>query len=132
MSERIIYLNGDYLSEKEAKLPSLIAVCYLPMLFMRAAVFLTDKLSISFIICASRALVAELSIPMTFGTDEMFHALMGLLEKNNVKSGFLYLHVTRGVGDRAFHYHDKYVPNIFAFTQGEKLPLTTRLQRLNC
>ena len=33
---------------------------------------------------------------------------------------FLYLHVTRGAGDRAFHYHDQYVPNIFAFTQGEK------------
>ena len=45
---------------------------------------------------------------------------MGLIEKNKARSGFLYLHVTRGVGDRAFHYHDKYVPNVFAFTQGEK------------
>ena len=46
--------------------------------------------------------------------------LMQLIKKNNAKSGFLYLHVTRGAGDRAFHYHDQYVPNVFAFTQGEK------------
>jgi len=46
--------------------------------------------------------------------------MMALIEKNAVTNGFLYLHVTRGAGDRAFHYHDGYTPNIFAFTQGEK------------
>jgi D-alanine transaminase len=50
----------------------------------------------------------------------MFHVLMELIKKNNTQSGFLYLHVTRGAGDRAFHYNSHYVPNIFAFVQGEK------------
>ena len=31
-----------------------------------------------------------------------------------------YTCMCRGAGDRAFHYHDAYIPNIFAFTQGEK------------
>ena len=39
MSERIIYLNGDYVAESEAKLPVLIVAFYSPMLFMKALVF---------------------------------------------------------------------------------------------
>ena len=64
--------------------------------------------------------LAKIAIPATFTTDSMFADLMRLIEKNAIKYGFLYLHVTRGAGDRAYHYHDGYVPNIFAFTQGEK------------
>ena len=64
--------------------------------------------------------LGELSIPMTFSVDGMFCNLMELIKKNGVRSGFLYLHVTRGSGDRAFHYHDQFTPNVFAFTQGEK------------
>ena len=121
MNERIIYLNGDYLNESEAKL----SVLDRGLLFADAVYEgfgILDGQIVDFIYHMQRLerSLAELSIPMTFGTDEMFHTLMVLLEKNNAKSGFLYLHVTRGAGDRAFHYHDQYVPNIFAFTQGEK------------
>ena len=121
MSERIIYLNGDYLAESEAKLP----------IFDRGLLFadavyegfgLLDGQIVDFIYHMQRLehSLSELSIPMTFSIDEMFHALMRLIDKNKVQSGFLYLHVTRGAGERAFHYHDQYVPNIFAFTQAEK------------
>ena len=121
MSERIIYLNGDYLAESEAKLPVLDR----GLLFADAVYEgfgILDGQIVDFIYHMQRLerSLSELSIPMTFSIDEMFHNLMVLLDKNNAKSGFLYLHVTRGAGDRAFHYHDQYVPNIFAFTQGEK------------
>ena len=121
MSERVIYLNGDYIAESEAKLP----------VFDRGFLFadavyegfgILDGQIVDFIYHMDRLKrsLGELAIPMNFSVDEMFHALMQVIEKNNAKSGFLYLHVTRGAGDRAFHYHDQYVPNVFAFTQGEK------------
>ena len=121
MSERIFYLNGEYLAESEAKLPVLDR----GLLFADSVYEgfgLIDGQLVDFIYHMKRLerSLSELSIPMTFSIDEMFHALMGLIEKNKAQSGFLYLHVTRGVGDRAFHYHKQYVPNIFAFTQGEK------------
>ena len=121
MSERIIYLNGDYLAESEAKLPVLDR----GLLFADAVYEgfgILDGQIVDFIYHMQRLerSLGELSIPMTFSIDEMFHVLMGLIEQNNAKAGFLYLHATRGAGDRAFHYHDQYVPNIFAFTQGEK------------
>ena len=121
MSERIIYLNGNYLAENEAKLPVLDR----GLLFADAVYEgfgILDGQLVDFIFHMQRLerSLSELSIPMTFSIDEMFHALMGLIEKNTAQSGFLYLHVTRGAGDRAFHYHDQYVPNIFAFTHSEK------------
>jgi len=121
MNDRIIYLNGDYLAESDAKLPVLDR----GLLFADAVYEgfgILDGQIVDFIYHMQRLerSLDELSIPMTFSVDGMFHSLMVLIEKNNAQSGFLYLHVTRGAGDRAFHYHNQYVPNIFAFTQGEK------------
>ena len=45
--------------------------------------------------------------------------------ENQQKEGFLYLHVTRGEGDRNYLYDDSYTPNVFAFTQTEKFPADT-------
>ena len=121
MSERIIYLNGDYLEENEAKL----TVLDRGLLFADAVYEgfgILDGQIVDFIYHMQRLerSLGELSIPMKFSFDEMFHVLMKLIKKNNSQSGFLYLHVTRGEGDRAFHYTNDCVPNIFAFTQGEK------------
>jgi len=121
MRERIIFLNGDYLAESEAKL----SVLDRGLLFADAVYEgfgLLDGQIVDFIYHIRRLerSLRELSIPMTFSVDEIFSDLMKLIQKNNAKSGFLYLHVTRGAGDRAFHYHDQYLPNIFAFIQGEK------------
>jgi D-alanine transaminase len=52
--------------------------------------------------------------------DELFVMLMRLIAENELVEGFLYLHVTRGEGDRSFFYNDSYKPNIFAFTQVAK------------
>ena len=121
MNERIIYLNGEYIFESKAKL----SVFDRGLLFADAVYEgfgILDGKIVDFIHHMDRLKrsLGELAIPMHFSVDEMFHKLMHLIEKNNAKSGFLYLHVTRGAGDRAFHYHDQYVPNVFAFTQGEK------------
>ena len=119
--QRIVFLNGKFVPEAEASLP----------IFDRGLLFadavyegfgILDGQIVDFIYHMQRLeqSLAKIAIPITYTTDSMFHDLMVLIEKNAVKNGFLYLHVTRGAGDRAFHYHDSYIPNIFAFTQGEK------------
>ena len=119
--QRIVFLNGKFVPEAEASLP----------IFDRGLLFadavyegfgILDGQIVDFIYHMQRLeqSLAKIAIPITFTTDSMFHDMMALIEKNGVKNGFLYLHVTRGAGDRAFHYHDAYIPNIFAFTQGEK------------
>ncbi len=121
MSERIVYLNGKYLAESEAKLPIMDrGLLFADSVYEGFGVL--DGQVVDFIYHINRLerSLGELSIPMTFSIVEIFHALMELIEKNKLQSGFLYLHVTRGAGDRAFHYHDQYKPNIFSFTQGEK------------
>ena len=121
MNERIVYLNGDYVPETAAHLP----------IFDRGLIFadavyegfgILDGQIVDFIYHMKRLerSLGQLKIPMMFSIDEMFHALMRLIAENSARSGFLYLHVTRGAGDRAFPYHDGYQPNVFAFTQGEK------------
>jgi D-alanine transaminase len=122
-SDRIVYLNGKYIPEVEATLP----------IFDRGLLFadavyeglgILDGQIVDFVYHLQRLeqSLLKIAIPITFTTDEMFSILMRLINKNSTRNGFLYLHVTRGVGDRAFHYHDGYTPNIFAFTQGEKFP----------
>ena len=119
--QRIVFLNGTFVPETEASLP----------IFDRGLLFadavyegfgILDGQIVDFIYHMQRLeqSLAKIAIPITFTTDSMFHDMMALIEKNAVKNGFLYLHVTRGAGDRAFHYHEAYIPNIFAFTQGEK------------
>ena len=119
--QRIVFLNGTFVPETEASRP----------IFDRGLLFadavyegfgILDGQIVDFIYHMQRLeqSLTKIAIPITFTTDSVFNDMMALIEKNAVTNGFLYLHVTRGVGDRAFHYHDAYKPNIFAFTQGEK------------
>ena len=119
--QRIVFLNGKFVPEAEASLP----------IFDRGLLFadavyegfgILDGQIVDFIYHMQRLeqSLAKIAIPITFTTDSMFHDMMALIEKNAVINGFLYLHVTRGTGERAVHYHDAYKPIIFAFTQGEK------------
>ena len=80
MSERIIYLNGDYIAESEAKLP----VFDRGLLFADAVYEgfgILDGQIVDFIYHMDRLKrsLGELTIPMNFSVDEMFHALMRLI-----------------------------------------------------
>ena len=119
--QRIVFLNGKFVPETEASLP----------IFDRGLLFadavyegfgILDGQIVDFIYHMRRLeqSLAKIAIPITFTIESMFQDMMTLIKQNAVTNGFLYLHVTRGAGDRAFHYHDGYTPNIFAFTQGEK------------
>ena len=119
--QRIVFINGEFVQESEASLP----------IFDRGLLFadavyegfgILDGQIVDYIYHMQRLeqSLAKINIPATFSTDSMFADLMILIEKNALINGFLYLHVTRGVGERSFHYDEGYVPNMFAFTQSEK------------
>ena len=119
--ERIVFLNGEFIPESEATVP----------IFDRGLLF-ADSVYEGFGILDSQLVdfdyhmdrldrsLGELNMPSTMSREEMLSALMKLIEMNGAVEGFMYLQVTRGSGDRSYLYNDSYVPNIFAFTQGEK------------
>lgn len=64
-----------------------------------------------------RRSLGELSIPEPMSQDGFFAVLMALVERNQVKEGFLYLHITRGTADRDYLYAPDMTPTAFAFSQ---------------
>ena len=119
--ERIVFLNGDFVAESNAKLS----------IFDRGLLF-ADAVYEGFGVIDSQIVdfehhinrltrsCDELAMASPMDKDELFVMLMRLIAENELVEGFLYLHVTRGEGDRSFFYNDSYKPNIFAFTQVAK------------
>lgn len=118
---RIVFLNGAFVPEDEAHLP----------IFDRGLLFadavyegfgILDGQIADFAYHMNRLdrSLGELNIPSPMDRDEMLSMLMRLIAENEQQEGFLYLHITRGAGDRNYLYDDSYKPNIFAFTQVEK------------
>jgi len=118
---RIVFLNGEFIPETEAKLS----------IFDRGLLF-ADAVYEGFGILDGQITdfkghmdrldrsLGELNMPAPMGRDAMLAMLMRLIRENNQQEGFLYLHITRGTGDRNYLYNGSYTPNIFAFTQSEK------------
>ena len=119
--DRTVFLNGDLIPESEAKLS----------IFDRGLLF-ADAVYEGFGILDSQLVdfeyhmdrldrsLGELEMPSPMARDDLFAAMMRLIEMNNSVEGFMYLQVTRGERDRNYLYDGDYVPNVFAFTQKEK------------
>lgn len=119
--DRTVFLNGDFIPESEAKLS----------IFDRGLLF-ADSVYEGFGILDSQLVdfeyhmdrldrsLGELEMPSPMARDDLFAAMMRLIEVNDSVEGFMYLQVTRGERDRNYLYDDDYVPNVFAFTQKEK------------
>ena len=118
---RVVFLNGDFIPEGEAKL----SIFDRGLLFADAVYEgfgILDGQITDFAYHMDRldSSLAKLNMPSPMGRDAMLAALMRLIAENQQNEGFLYLHITRGEGDRNYLYDDSYTPNIFAFTQTEK------------
>lgn len=121
---RIVYLNGDYLPEEEAK----ISIFDRGNLFADAVYEVTSVLEGKLAEfpghCArlSRSL-GELGIAVPVTDEELLEIHRQLIARNNLVEGGIYLQVSRGdAGDRDFHYPAADVkPTIFLFTQEKTL-----------
>ena len=122
---RIVYLNGKYYKESEAK----ISIFDRGLLFADSVYEVTaviDNKLIDFPAHIERLenSLNELEIKNIFSYDLLLKMHKDLVNKNKFsnKEGLIYMQVSRGTIERDFLIKDIYVtPNIFAFTQEKKL-----------
>jgi len=122
---RIVYLNGKYYKESEAK----ISIFDRGLLFADSVYEVTaviDNKLIDFPAHIERLenSLNELEIKNIFSYDLLLKMHKKLVNKNKFsnKEGLIYMQVSRGTIERDFLIKDKDVtPNIFAFTQEKKL-----------
>ena len=122
---RIVYLNGKYYKESEAK----ISIFDRGLLFADSVYEVTaviDNKLIDFPAHIERLenSLNELEIKNIFSYDLLLKMHKELVNKNQFsnKEGLIYMQVSRGTIERDFLIKDKDVtPNIFSFTQEKKL-----------
>ena len=122
---RIVFLNGKYIKENEAK----ISIFDRGLLFANSVYEVTaviDNKLIDFPAHIERLenSLNELEIKNIFSYDLLLKMHKKLVNKNKFsnKEGLIYMQVSRGTIERDFLIKDKDVtPNIFAFTQEKNL-----------
>lgn len=119
---RIVYVNGAYLPEQEAKVS----------IFDRGYVFADGIYEVASVLDGRlidsarhrwrlEKSLTELSIAMPMPWEEIEHMERELVRRNNIDQGMVYFQVTRGVADREFHYKSDTPPTLTAFTQARQL-----------
>ncbi|MGI9483341.1 MAG: D-amino-acid transaminase [Hyphomicrobiales bacterium] len=119
---RTVYLNGAFMDEDEAKV-SIFDRGYLFGDGIYEVVPVIDRLVLDrapFVERFDRSL-RELGMAWPC-TEEELHAMIdGIIERNNLDEGIVYMQVTRGVADRDFHYPKDTPTTLMAFTQVKNL-----------
>ena len=119
---RIVYVNGDYVPEGEAK----ISVFDRGFLFADGVYEVTSVLDGRLVdfpghVARLHRSLAELEIPAPV-TDAALEAIhRELVARNGVEEGMVYLQVTRGAADRDFAWLPDPVPSLVLFTQARAL-----------
>lgn len=119
---RIVYLNGDYLPETEAKV-SIFDRGFLMSDGVYEVVSVLGGKLIDFdghLARLARSL-SELEMTNPFSAETALEAFRTLIERNNITDGLIYLQVTRGnPGDRDFAYPPAGTePTVVMFTQSK-------------
>jgi D-alanine transaminase len=119
---RIVYVNGDYLPEGEAK----ISVFDRGFLFADAVYEVTSVLGGKLVdfpghLARLRRSLRELEMPAPVTDAELEAIHRELVARNAVDEGMVYLQVTRGAADRDFAYPAEPVPSLVMFTQSRPL-----------
>lgn len=119
---RIVYVNGAYLPEEEAK----ISVFDRAFLFGDAVYEVTAVLDgklVDFAGHLSRldSSLREISLAPPLNHAELRALHRELIARNGVVEGVVYLHISRGAADRDFAYPENIPPTVVAFTQSRPL-----------
>jgi D-alanine transaminase len=119
---RIVYVNGAYLPEEEAK----ISVFDRGFLFADGVYEVTSVLRGNLIdnpghLARLHRSLGELDMAAPARDDEIEQIQKALVEKNQIDEGLVYLQVTRGAADRDFAYPMGVAPSLVMFTQQKKL-----------
>jgi D-alanine transaminase len=114
---RIVYVNGDYVPEHEAKIS----------IFDRGFIFgdgvyevvpVTSGKAVDkqYFIERLRRSLGELSIDWPCSETQYLDVMNGLIARNRLREGIVYSQVTRGVADRDFPFPAGIKPGFIAFT----------------
>lgn len=128
--ERIVYLNGEYIAESEAK----ISIFDRGFLFADAVYEVTAVLDGKLIdheghLARLARSSNELGIKMPVTDEQMIDIQRNLIEKNGLVEGGIYLQLTRGnEGDREFSYGEDIEPTLVLFTQSRNLINSPKVQ----
>lgn len=116
---RIVYVNGDYLPEADAK----VSVFDRGFLMADGVYEVTTVVGGKLIDFAGHAArlersLGELEMARPMGTEQLLAVHRELVSRNALAEGLIYLQVTRGVADRDFAYPAKDTPpTLVLFTQ---------------
>lgn len=119
---RIVYVNGDYLPEEEAK----ISVFDRGFLFADGVYEVTSVLDGKLIdlpghLTRLHRSLGELDMPAPAQDAELETIHRELVARNGLTEGMVYLQVTRGAADRDFAYPAEPKPSLVMFTQEKPL-----------
>jgi D-alanine transaminase len=115
---RIVYLNGDYVPDHEAKISIFDRAVNFGDAIYDVAGVLDGKL-VDFDHHMQRCFnsLKKLAIESPLTQAEILQAFRRLVELNNLDEGLVYMQVTRGVAERDFVWPEGIEPNVFMFTQ---------------
>ncbi len=117
---RIVYVNGEYVPEEEAK----VSVFDRGFLFADGVYEVTSVLGGKLIDFAGHAKrlsrsLAELEMDNPLSEDAWLEVHRELVARNGIDEGLVYLQVTRGAADRDFAYPKDASPTVVLFTQAK-------------
>ncbi|MGI1662914.1 D-amino-acid transaminase [Palleronia sp. KMU-117] len=117
---RIVYVNGDYLPEDEAR----VSVFDRGFLFADGVYEVTSVLGGKLLDFAGHAKrlqrsLDELEMANPVTEDELLAIHRELVSRNGIEDGLVYLQVTRGAADRDFAYPKDAKPTLVLFTQSK-------------
>ncbi len=119
---RLVYCNGDYCSEEEAK----VSIFDRGLLFADGVYEVVGVLEGKLLdfdrhMARLARSLGELSMENPLSRDELLEIHRRLVAENGVTEGLVYLQITRGAADRDFVWEEGMTPTVFLFTQEKPL-----------
>lgn len=119
---RIVYLNGDWMPENEAK----VSIFDRGYVFGDAIYEVTAVIGGKLVDYAGHAArlqrsIGEVGIVCPLSADELLAVHREIVKRNALDEGLIYLQISRGAADRDFHYPEDPKPTLSLFTQAKKV-----------
>lgn len=119
---RIVYVNGDYLPETEAKIS----------IFDRGFIFADGIYEVSAVmggklidngahLARLERSLKEIELSCPWSRNELVAIQQELIARNHIDEGMVYIEVTRGVADREFAFPRGIRPTLVMFTQEKRM-----------
>ena len=115
---RIVYLNGEYIPDQEAKISIFDrAVTFGDAIYDVAGVLDGKLVDFEHHMQRYFSSLQKLGIESPLTQDEILAAFRELVSRNALDEGLVYMQVTRGTAERDFIWPKDIKPNVFMFTQ---------------